>query len=145
MMWFSVHSWNMSNKRLFVNYTTHMTQLWAYVLGSIDHVRLVRHVMRLFTIAFERLPMVWVLLGLLFNSGGLYLGFDYSLAFGFMIVGWTCCAFGLSILVLRRMERPRKAELSDLSPNFISAGSTVVMPATPNVQNEQATERSEAE
>ncbi len=145
MMWFSVHSLNMSNKRHFVNYTTHMTQLWAHVLSSIDHVRLVRYVMRLFTIVFERLPVVWILLGLLFNAGGLYLGFEYSLAFGYMIVGWMCCAYGLSIMVLRRMERPRKSEGSNLSRNFISVGSTALMPAIPNVQNEQATERSEAE
>ncbi len=135
----------MSNKRHFVNYTTHMKQLWAHVLSSIDHVRLVGYVMRLFTIVFERLPVVWILLGLLFNAGGLYLGFEYSLAFGYMIVGWMCCAYGLSIMVLRRMERPRKSEGSNLSRNFISVGSTALMPAIPNVQNEQATERSEAE
>jgi len=101
--------------------------------------------MRLFTIVFERLPVVWILLGLLFNAGGLFLGFEYSLAFGYMIVGWMCCAYGLSIMVLRRMERPRKSEGSNLSRNFISVGSTALMPAIPKVQNEQATERSEAE
>ena len=37
--------------------------------------------MRKFTIVFERLPMVWLLVGLLMISGGVYLGFDYSLAF----------------------------------------------------------------
>jgi len=144
-MWFSVHSSNMSHKRLFVNYTTHMTQLWAHVLGSMDHVRIVRHVMQLFTTVFERLPIMWILLGLLFNSGGLYLGFEYSLSFGYMVVGWMCCAYGLSILMLQRMERPRKSATSRLSPNFISVGSTVDIPATPNVQNERAPVQSEAE
>ncbi len=42
--------------------------------------------MGLFTTIFERHPMVWFLLGLLFNSAGLYLGFEYSLAFAYMIV-----------------------------------------------------------
>ena len=100
--------------------------------------------MRLFTIVFERHPMVWFLLGLLFNAAGLYVGFDYSLAFGSMILGWFCCAYGLAILAFRRMERPRTTAATRLSPNFISAGSTVVMPAVPNAENEHATERSDA-
>ncbi len=101
--------------------------------------------MRLFTNIFERLPMVWFLVGLLFNAAGLYLGFEYSLAFGYMIVGWFCCAYGLALFVLRLRERPRTSAATRLSPNFISAGSTVMMPAMPNVENEQATEQSDAE
>ncbi len=101
--------------------------------------------MRLFTTIFERLPMVWFLLGLLFNSAGLYLGFEYSLAFGYMIVGWFCCAYGVALFVFRLQERPRTSAATRLSPNFISAGSTVIMPAMPNVENEQATGQSDAE
>ncbi len=101
--------------------------------------------MRLFTNIFERLPMVWFLVGLLFNAAGLYLGFEYSLAFGYMIVGWFCCAYGLALFVLRLRERPRTSAATRLSPNFISAGSTVMMPAMPSVENEQATGQSDAE
>ena len=101
--------------------------------------------MRLITTVFERIPMVWFLLGLLFNAAGLYLGFEYSLAFGYMIVGWFCCAYGLVLFVFRLRERPRTSAATRLSPNFISAGSTVIMPAMPNVENEQATEQSDAE
>ena len=101
--------------------------------------------MRLFTVVFERLPMVWILLGLLFNAAGLYLGFEYSLAFGYMIVGWMCCAYGVAVFVLRLGERPRQSAATRLSPKFISAGATDMMPATPNVQDEHATERSGAE
>ena len=101
--------------------------------------------MGLFTTIFERHPMVWFLLGLLFNSAGLYLGFEYSLAFGYMLVGLFCCAYGLALFVLRLRERPRTSAATRLSPNFISAGSTVMMPAMPNVENEQATEQSDAE
>ena len=100
--------------------------------------------MRLFTIVFERHPMVWFLLGLLFNAAGLYLGFEYSLAFGYMIFGWFCCAYGLAIFAIRRMERPRTTAATRLSPNFISAGSTIVMPAAPSVENERATKQSDA-
>ena len=96
--------------------------------------------MRIFTTVFEKLPMVWILLGLLFNAAGLLLGFEYSLAFGYMLVGVLCCAYGLAVFVLRLGERPNQSAATRLSPKFISAGSTVVMPAMPNVQNKQATE-----
>jgi hypothetical protein len=101
--------------------------------------------MRLFTTVFERLPIVWILLGLLFNAAGLLLGLEYSLAFAYMFVGWFCCAYGTAVFVLRLGERPRQSTATRLSPNFISAGSEVVIPAKPDVQNEQATERSGAE
>ena len=101
--------------------------------------------MGLFTTVFERHPMVWFLLGLLFNAAGLYLGLEYSLAFGYMMVGWICCAYGLVLYVFRLQERPRTTAATRLSPNFVSAGSTVVMPAMPNVENEQTTEQSDAE
>ncbi len=101
--------------------------------------------MGLFTTIFERHPMVWFLLGLLFNSAGLYLGFEYSLAFGYMLVGLFCCAYGLALFVLRLRERPRTSAATRLSPNFISAGSTVIMPAMPNGEKEQATKQSDAE
>lgn len=97
------------------------------------------------TIVLERLPMVWFLLGLLFNSAGLYLGFEYSLAFGYMIIGWFCCAYGLAIFVFRFQERPRTSAANRLSPKFISAGSTVVMPVMPKAGSEQTTEQSGAD
>lgn len=84
--------------------------------------------MQLFTIVFERLPMVWLLLGLLFISGGLYLGLDYSLSFAYIFLGIGCVLYGLLLFVFMRRERPRTSEARRLSPNFISAGATVVMP-----------------
>ena len=101
--------------------------------------------MQLFATIFERHPMVWFLLGLLFNAAGLYLGFEYSLAFAYMIVGWFCCAYGVALFVFRLRERPRSSAATRLSPNFISAGSTEIMSAMPNVEKEQATEQSDAE
>ena len=69
-----------------------------------NHIQLVRQVMRLFTIIFERLPMVWFLLGLLFNATGLYLGFENSLVFGYIITmnvniieRWIRVLFGLKL------------------------------------------------
>jgi hypothetical protein len=100
---------------------------------------------RLFTIVFERLPMVWFLLGLLFNATGVYVGFRNPLVFAYLLVGWFCCAYGLALFVQQIRERPRKSEAQRLSPNFISAGAAVIMPTNSAVQNEQAKERTVTE
>jgi hypothetical protein len=94
--------------------------------------------MRLFTIVFERLPMVWLLLGLLFIAGGLYLGFDYKLTFVYLIVGGFCSMYGLLLFVFLRFEGPKKSPARTLSPNFISAGETVAMPASKTANEAQA-------
>ena len=100
--------------------------------------------MQIFATVFERLPIVWFLLGLLFNAAGLYLGFEYSLSFGYLIVGWFCCAYGLAILVFRFQERPKTTAATRLSPNFVSAGATVIMPAVPKAAETQANEQPDA-
>ncbi len=101
--------------------------------------------MKMFEIVFERIPMVWFLLGLLFNAAGLYLGFEFSLAFAYMIIGWFCCAYGLALFVFRFQERPKSSAATRLSPKFVSAGSAVVMPGTPTGGDAQATADSSAE
>lgn len=87
--------------------------------------------MRLFNIIFERLPMVWFLLGLLFNSLALFVGFENPMSFIYWIGGWACCVYGVALYFLQKRERPRQTEKTRLSPNFISAGATTVMPAIP--------------
>lgn len=101
--------------------------------------------MRLFNIIFERLPMVWFLLGLLFNSLALYLGLDSSMFFVYLFIGWGCCGYGLVIYFLQLQERPKQAKATRLSPNFISVGDTTSMPAMPNNQEESAPEQTDAE
>lgn len=78
-------------------------------------------------IVFERVPIVWILVGLLFQASGLYLGFDYSLSFLYMIIGAFCFAFGVAMLVLRLREKPKASEKTRLSPQFISAGTPQAM------------------
>lgn len=99
--------------------------------------------MKIATIVFERVPMVWFLLGLLFNAGGLYLGFEFGLAFVYMMVGWFCCAYGLTLYIFRLREKPKKSEARRLSPHFISAGATTVFPS-PKAEDSQPTKRAEA-
>ena len=100
--------------------------------------------MQLFNIVFERLPMVWFLLGLLFNALALYLGFEASMFFVYLILGWGCCIYGLALFVLQKMDKPKQSEKTRLSPNFISAGATTAMPAVSKEEREPEAERSDA-
>ena len=88
---------------------------------------------------FERAPMVWLLLGLLLISGGLYLGFDHSLTFVYMLVGIFCALYGPLLYIFKMREQPKHSSQRTLSRNFISAGSTVIMP----VPDENETRQSE--
>ena len=96
--------------------------------------------MQLFNIVFERMPMVWFLLGLLFNALALWIGFEASMFFFYMILGWGCCIYGLALYVLQRMEKPKQSAKTKLSPNFISAGATTAMPVIPKEEREAASE-----
>lgn len=96
--------------------------------------------MQLVTVIFERIPMVWLLLGLLFFATGLYLGLDYTLSFGYLVVGLTCCAYGVTLFFFRLRERPRNSPTRPLSRNFISAGATVIFPSpSSDTENTQET------
>jgi len=85
--------------------------------------------MKLVSDIFERLPQVWVLVGLLIISSGLYLGFDYSLIFVYLGVGILCFVYGVALYVMLLLEGPKKSNARPLSRDFISAGATVIMPS----------------
>jgi hypothetical protein len=55
----------------------------------------------------ERFPQLWFLLGLLFITTGLYLGFEFSMSFVYVLVGFFCCVFGIALFTLRLIERPK--------------------------------------
>jgi len=97
--------------------------------------------MHLFKTVFERLPFVWILLGLLFFATGLYLGFEFSMSFGYMIVGLACFGYGVALYVFRLWDSPKVSAGNRLSPNFISVGSTEMTPAMSEADGEQATEQ----
>jgi hypothetical protein len=97
--------------------------------------------MHLFTTVFERLPFLWILVGLLFIATGLYLGFEYSLSFGYMIVGLACFGYGAALYVFRLWDSPKTLAGKRLSPNFISVGSMKMEPAMPQADSEQAGEQ----
>ena len=75
--------------------------------------------------------MVWFLLGLLFNAGGLYLGFDVGMALVYMMIGWFCCAYGVALYLFRWREAPKHSTKNRLSPNFVSLNATHEPPLNP--------------
>ena len=91
--------------------------------------------MRLVSDIFERLPQVWILVGLLIMASGIYLGFDYSIVFVYLGLGVLCFLYGVVLFVLLALEGPKKTNVRPLSREFISIGETVVMP-TPRADQE---------
>ena len=85
--------------------------------------------MRLTSESFERLPQVWVLVGLLIITTGIYLGFDYSVVFVYLGIGIVSFVYGVALFVVLLLDGPKKSNLRPLSRDFISAGATVIMPA----------------
>jgi membrane protein implicated in regulation of membrane protease activity len=57
---------------------------------------------------YERIPQFWVLIGLLFMSSGVYLGFDYQLIFVYFGAGALCFAWGVRLFVMRFVHRKAK-------------------------------------
>lgn len=85
--------------------------------------------------------MVWFLLGLLFNAAGLYLGFEHGLSFVYFILGLFCCAYGVSVFVLQRVQKAEKSATTRLSPQFISAGSSAELPASKKTDEQPYSDR----
>ncbi|HSG59389.1 MAG TPA: hypothetical protein VLA06_07650 [Woeseiaceae bacterium] len=54
---------------------------------------------------YERVPLFWLLLGLLFMSSGTYLGFEHSLTKAYFGTGIICCAWGAWIFIMRLRNR----------------------------------------
>ncbi len=61
------------------------------------------------TPVYERLPQFFLLLGLLFVANGLYLGFDYGMAFVYIGFGIWCSAYGVGIFIVRKVRRSQPA------------------------------------
>ena len=72
------------------------------------------------TPVYERIPLVWVLVGLLLNATGLWLGFEFTMSFVYMVVGWFCCGFGLAMFALRFRNRASHKSTTRLAPGFVS-------------------------
>jgi hypothetical protein len=67
----------------------------------------------------ERLPMFWLLLGLLFIATGIFLGFDYSATFIYLAIGVACVFWSFCIVALR----PRKPQYTWTEPASVGSQS----------------------
>ena len=54
---------------------------------------------------YERIPDFWILMGLLFFSLGLYIGFDFDLIFMYLAVGVGCILRGAWVYSMRLRYR----------------------------------------
>ena len=61
------------------------------------------------TPVYERTPHAWLVIGLVFMSSGLYLGFSYSWSYFYFCVGVACCLFSMWVFSMRLHYRSRKS------------------------------------
>jgi hypothetical protein len=79
------------------------------LLAHFDHVYQETHteekVMSLSKSVLGRIPQFYILVGLLFVAGGLYLGFYFKLAFVYLGFGLINCAFGIAMYAVQLQKR----------------------------------------
>jgi hypothetical protein len=54
---------------------------------------------------YERVPQYWLMLGLLFMSSGMYLGFGYRLSYFYFGVGLVCALWSMWAFSVRLRNR----------------------------------------
>jgi len=54
---------------------------------------------------YERIPQFWFLLGLVFFTAGLYLGFEFAPTIWIVGIGFVCCMYGVGIFLVRLRHR----------------------------------------
>ncbi len=57
------------------------------------------------TSIYEKIPQLCFLVGLLFISAGLYVGFEYVLTAYYVGLGVLCCTYGIGLFLLRLRRR----------------------------------------
>lgn len=66
---------------------------------------------------YERIPQFWLLLGLLFISSGILLGFDYRMSFAYFAAGFVCAGWSLCLFVWRYRFRNTKKAGQESAPD----------------------------
>jgi len=54
---------------------------------------------------YERVPQYWLVLGLLFMSSGMYLGFEYRLSYFYFGIGLVCALWSMWAFSVRLRSR----------------------------------------
>lgn len=69
---------------------------------------------------YERIPQFFFLLGILFMTAGIYIGFDIAIAFAYVSFGALCSTYGIGIFVVRMLRRKGKPPAESDAPYFRS-------------------------
>ena len=59
---------------------------------------------------YERLPQAYILIGLLFIAGTLYIGFEAAMAEIYLVLGFLSMLSGFVVFLRRRTERARSTQ-----------------------------------
>lgn len=61
---------------------------------------------------YNRLPYIWLLIGLLFFAAAFYMSFAYKWSIWYFGAGVSCCLFGVVLLFVRsqRQQGPQSSE-----------------------------------
>jgi hypothetical protein len=62
---------------------------------------------------YERLPQVWLVMGLLFFAYALYQGLNLPTSLGSLVMGFMCWVYGVGISIVRSRYRGRHSENDD--------------------------------
>lgn len=67
---------------------------------------------------YERAPLFSLLLGLLFVSAGIYMGFESTMAFVYIGAGFFCISWSARVVIMRSKSRHYSppAEVTDVTP-----------------------------
>lgn len=61
--------------------------------------------MWLSTSIYERVPQIWLVLGILFFAYSFYDGLDQVLSLVWIVTGLICCVYGIGIAIVRSRHR----------------------------------------
>ena len=82
---------------------------------------------------YERVPQFWFLLGLLFVSNGVYMGFDGTMSFVYTGVGALCVVWSSAILVRRSRFRNKPMRIiRDVPPQSAEQEESAEAPEAPS-------------
>ena len=96
-------------KSSFVNGTPCQRPFQGHFLVSATHRQRVNKVMWLPLQIYKRIPQFWFFLGLLFIAAGWIMGFEFTMAFGYVAIGIASCFFGIGIFMTRLLHRQYQA------------------------------------
>lgn len=103
-----------------VKFSVDTEHIWAHFSSAFCELK--RIFMWLPTPVYERIPQFYFLLGMLFITNGLYIGFENSVSFAYILFGMLSSSYGVGIFLVRRAFRSKPADNAP-SPESIPSDS----------------------